>query len=105
MQFLQRRLIRRVFGGNQPRRLKWFGAIAQLGERLHGMQEVTGSIPVSSTNFSRVHGRHANLARNLAPHGFRLDEPIGRRRSQQSRAATEPLQSIIPSWPRRRPST
>lgn len=25
------------------------GAIAQLGERLHGMQEVTGSIPVSST--------------------------------------------------------
>ena len=24
------------------------GVIAQLGERLHGMQEVTGSIPVSS---------------------------------------------------------
>jgi hypothetical protein len=27
------------------------GAIAQLGERLHGMQEVDGSIPSSSTNF------------------------------------------------------
>jgi hypothetical protein len=27
-----------------------FGAIAQLGERLHGMQEVNGSIPFSSTN-------------------------------------------------------
>ena len=27
-----------------------FGAIAQLGERLHGMQEVSGSIPLSSTN-------------------------------------------------------
>jgi hypothetical protein len=26
------------------------GAIAQLGERLHGMQEVSGSIPLSSTN-------------------------------------------------------
>ncbi len=26
-----------------------FGAIAQLGERLHGMQEVSGSIPLSST--------------------------------------------------------
>jgi hypothetical protein len=26
------------------------GAIAQLGERLHGMQEVGGSIPPSSTN-------------------------------------------------------
>ena len=28
----------------------WFGAIAQLGERLHGMQEVSGSIPLGSTN-------------------------------------------------------
>ncbi len=27
------------------------GAIAQLGERLHGMQEVDGSIPSSSTKF------------------------------------------------------
>ena len=26
------------------------GAIAQLGERLHGMQEVVGSIPSGSTN-------------------------------------------------------
>ena len=28
----------------------WYGAIAQLGERLHGMQEVSGSIPLGSTN-------------------------------------------------------
>ena len=36
---MQRRVIRRqVFGG-----------IAQLGERLHGMQEVSGSIPLIST--------------------------------------------------------
>ena len=27
------------------------GGLAQLGERLHGMQEVTGSSPVSSTIF------------------------------------------------------
>jgi hypothetical protein len=27
-----------------------FGGIAQLGERLHGMQEVSGSIPLTSTN-------------------------------------------------------
>ena len=26
------------------------GGIAQLGERLHGMQEVSGSIPLISTN-------------------------------------------------------
>ena len=31
-------------------RSPWFGAIAQLGERLHGMQEVSGSIPLGSTN-------------------------------------------------------
>ncbi len=28
------------------------GGIAQLGERLHGMQEVSGSIPLISTNSS-----------------------------------------------------
>ena len=27
------------------------GGIAQLGERLHGMQEVSGSIPLTSTSF------------------------------------------------------
>jgi hypothetical protein len=26
-----------------------FGALAQLGERFHGMEEVIGSIPISST--------------------------------------------------------
>ena len=31
------------------------GAIAQLGERLHGMQEVDGSIPSGSTRFHRLH--------------------------------------------------
>ena len=27
------------------------GRVAQLGERIHGMDEVAGSIPVTSTNF------------------------------------------------------
>ena len=31
-------------------RLNSNGGIAQLGERLHGMQEVSGSIPLTSTN-------------------------------------------------------
>ena len=35
----------RIFGTGSSK----FGAIAQLGERLNGIQEVTGSIPVSST--------------------------------------------------------
>jgi hypothetical protein len=29
------------------------GAIAQLGERYNGIVEVTGSIPVGSTNYSK----------------------------------------------------
>jgi hypothetical protein len=33
-------------------RLLFVGGIAQLGERLHGMQEVSGSIPLISTKFS-----------------------------------------------------
>ena len=43
----------RVSGGynNQRRqgRHTSFGGLAQLGERLHGMQEVSGSIPLFST--------------------------------------------------------
>ena len=34
-----------------PIPVHWNGAIAQLGERLHGMQEVSGSIPLGSTTF------------------------------------------------------
>src|SRR5690242_2951467 len=33
------------------------GGIAQLGERLHGMQEVSGSIPLTSTNPDVIHRR------------------------------------------------
>jgi hypothetical protein len=35
--------------GSSQRR-DWNGAIAQLGERLDGIQEVVGSIPTGSTN-------------------------------------------------------
>ena len=37
--------------GNKLIFLKIFGAVAQLGERLHGMQEARGSTPLSSTSF------------------------------------------------------
>ncbi len=37
------------------------GAIAQLGERLHGMQEVSGSIPLSSTNHLKTKSRYSPL--------------------------------------------
>ena len=41
-----------IIGINTKKKLEssTCGAIAQLGERLHGMQEVGGSIPPSSTN-------------------------------------------------------
>ena len=35
-----------------------YGGLAQLGERLHGMQEVTGSIPVISTKKHRIWFRY-----------------------------------------------
>ena len=38
--------------GNTCVAVKEIGGIAQLGERLHGMQEVSGSIPLTSTNSS-----------------------------------------------------
>ena len=40
----------RFIAGNGARKIG-LGAIAQLGERLHGMQEVSGSIPLGSTKF------------------------------------------------------
>ena len=38
------------------------GAIAQLGERLNGIQEVSGSIPLSSTIFFRKRSRGKGLS-------------------------------------------
>jgi hypothetical protein len=38
--------------GSSQRR-DWNGAIAQLGERLDGIQEVVGSIPTGSTSLRR----------------------------------------------------
>ena len=61
-----------------------FGAIAQLGERLHGMQEVRGSIPRSSTKTKRARlkdkdqkpgfARSDSIARVQKP-GYKKTEP------------------------------
>jgi hypothetical protein len=40
------------------------GRVAQLGERIHGMDEVAGSIPVTSTNF-QFHSTFNNLFQNF----------------------------------------
>jgi hypothetical protein len=56
------RLIARTFDTNskliensaQLKALFAKGGIAQLGERLHGMQEVSGSIPLTSTKVYRI---------------------------------------------------
>ena len=46
--------------GSPLRERSEIGALAQLGERLHGMQEVSGSIPLGSTKrFSRSERRVA----------------------------------------------
>ena len=38
------------------------GAVAQLGARLHGMQEVAGSIPASSTNLRAAKAARHSLS-------------------------------------------
>jgi hypothetical protein len=48
------------------------GAVAQLGERMHGMHEVRGSIPLSSTGYRR--GCSLNSARELRRERFRERE-------------------------------
>ncbi len=42
---------KQVGGTEQCLRQKEYGGIAQLGERLNGIQEVSGSIPLISTKF------------------------------------------------------
>ena len=54
------RLLYNKQGGQYNCRLVLTGGIAQLGERLHGMQEVSGSIPLISTSFYFIH--------NTGPH-------------------------------------
>ena len=53
----------------------FFGAIAQLGERLHGMQEVVGSSPIGSTLFA------TGLVRALRGNATLLDPDRSRRGS------------------------
>src|SRR4051812_14697646 len=61
------------------------GGIAQLGERLHGMQEVSGSIPLTSTTdtgscFDLVRGRSCCSAspssRGLGHHPFTVSTGV-----------------------------
>ena len=59
------------------------GAIAQLAERLHGMQEVDGSIPFGSTSFKSFCGGLAQLVEHLL--------------CKQGVIGSTPLSSTIPS--------
>src|SRR5271157_1763904 len=51
-QVVRRMPAKHLFGGSIPSTSSRFGAIAQLGARNHGMIEVVGSIPTSSTNIA-----------------------------------------------------
>lgn len=48
-------------------RVHFAGGIAQLGERLHGMQEVSGSIPLTSTS-NLASNRLKTAQKPLSPH-------------------------------------
>ncbi len=77
---------------NLTRRFRWHrktefssGGIAQLGERLHGMQEVSGSIPLISTKFSKMSLLKLNLLRRIF---FRLFFITTRLRTRKTREAS-----------------
>src|SRR5262249_22757781 len=59
--------------------LRAFGAIAQLGERLHGMQEVDGSIPSGSTKSPSFPVYRAPRARRVVREGRVSETPDSRR--------------------------
>ena len=65
----------RVMPARRFEALRFYGAIAQLGERLHGMQEVGGSIPPGSTSLRRLRllrlGKPAELPLSEASEGCR----------------------------------
>ena len=65
----------RVIARRPIEALRFYGAIAQLGERLHGMQEVGGSIPPGSTSLRLLRklrlGKPAALHRSEASEGCR----------------------------------
>ena len=73
--------------------LKNSGAIAQLGERLNGIQEVTGSIPVSSTK-SQANGppSRSTNPRSAQDCGFF----VARRRL--GRGAARPVSNSPEEW-------
>src|SRR5690606_3039225 len=52
-----------------------FGGIAQLGERLHGMQEVSGSIPLTSTKLS-LSNVLSPSSRGLGHHPFTVSTGV-----------------------------
>jgi hypothetical protein len=68
------------------------GGIAQLGERLHGMQEVRGSIPRTSTSKSKETGSGSPSSRGLGHYPFTVGTgvriPVGTPSSYALFAAT-----------------
>ena len=44
---------------------RYCGGLAQLGERLNGIQEVSGSIPLTSTNLTELHGTKIEVRKNF----------------------------------------
>ena len=53
-----------------------FGGIAQLGERLHGMQEVSGSIPLTSTKSQKFVQGLTLSSRGLGHHPFTVSTGV-----------------------------
>ena len=66
----------------EPKNQRWFiGDVAQLGERIHGMDEVRGSIPLVSTQMRNTslkgHIAETHVLTELVKRGFKVSIPFG----------------------------
>ena len=69
------------------------GAVAQLGERLNGIQEVRGSIPLGSTMISRTYG----VAREIASENVRIVSASNQQSASDRNLETTSIRFMVAS--------
>ena len=57
---------------------RYCGGLAQLGERLNGIQEVSGSIPLTSTNLTGLRGTNFEVRKDFDSSAKKLETHLDR---------------------------
>ena len=77
--------------------VSFLGAVAQLGERLPCTQEVSGSIPLRSTNFTEK----KSMIRTIFYHWFFASDSVGNSKETAGDKPEEGGDDVKSSWPLR----